>query len=169
MTSNNGTINADLNQQYQTLASIFTEQIDCLDRLLDCIHTERTALAELETETVIEVSNQKQQLMTQAETTMTEAKALIEPLKDDDPEASVEALFKDLDPTGDLNRLRERMIALTDRCLIENRQNSVQIRRQNQQVHAALCVLRGEDHQKPFYTAQGERSVGYGNRILGKA
>ena len=169
MTSNNISVNDDFNQQYQALASIFIEQIDCLDRLLDCIHTERTALADLATETVIEVSEQKQSLMTQAETTMVQAKALIEPLKDDDPEASVEALFKDLDPTGDLNRLRERMIALTDRCLIENRQNSVQIRRQNQQVHAALCVLRGEDQQKPFYTAQGERSVGYGNRILGKA
>ena len=161
--SNNPLVSKD------ALADVFNQQLIHLDALLDCILSERQALIDLETETVIQVSEQKKALMTAAEACMQNGRALVEPLKAASPDESIQQIFQRCDPSGDLDRLRERIIALTDRCLNENKRNSIQIRRQNQQVHAALCVLRGEDLHKPFYTASGERSVGYSARVLGKA
>jgi len=149
--------------------NIFRSKIEHLEELLTTIITERTALSGNLIDEVQKTAEHKQTLMKAVEQTVRQSKTLLEHLEQTMPGHTQPAILDWCDPSGALNHLRDQISEITSRCQAENQPNGIRAQRQNQSVHTALDILRGEGLPSAFYQATGEPSRGHDARSLGKA
>ena len=159
----------DPKQVESALTQLFTHQLGLLSDLVEKITSERNALSDRVSDRIILLAQEKQSLMESLESCLSQGQTILSHLRGAMPDQSTTELMTWCDPSGDLDRLRVMVMDKTEQCLVQNRQNGVQIQRQQMSTRKALSVIRGEPMTSTAYTASGQVGEVPTPRLLGEA
>lgn len=156
-------------QQAQDLAAILSREIDCMQRLLDVLKKEYTALINTDVGNLEQATTVKNAaLAEQAELSKLRGQFLTSASYSDSLEG-LQSFIADCAPSQELETALVSLTALAQQCQINNRENGRLILQKQEQTRGALSVLRQTEQSSTIYSGQGIADVTDSSRTLGKA
>jgi flagellar biosynthesis/type III secretory pathway chaperone len=149
----------------QALHAVLTGQVHCTELLLDCLTTERSALARRDMDTVQQTTAEKLRLSQELETLEQRRERLVAELGFG---AGNRRPGKWHDSLPACKRLWKQVLDNLENCRNSNLTNGGILEASRQHVEQALCILRGQSGAATLYSQDGDAAADLGRRELGK-
>ena len=152
-----------------SLEAVLTQEVECTERLLESLETERSALAQRDITVLAQSTEEKLQRAQQLEALEQERQRLLAGMGFTGDVADLSKYFESL--PGNTHRLRDlwqQILANTEACRTSNLTNGGILEASRQHVEQALCILRGQAGSPSLYDPNGETAPHLGQRELGK-
>ena len=151
------------------LQAVLTQEVECTERLLESLETERSALVQRDMSALAGSTEQKLALTQRLETLEKEREQLLAGIgfTGQAPELSA-YLATHAGATLRLRDLWQQVLANTEACRNANLTNGGILEVSRQHVEHALCILRGQAGSPSLYDPNGETAPHLGQRELGK-
>ncbi len=155
--------------QEQQLASLLSNEIDCLQQLLGILKQEYEALLNADIEALEQATAAKNlALAAQAEITQSRRNMTIQASFSATNEG-LQQLIATCENQQELTASFSRLTALAQQCQTTNRSNGRLILQKQQQARGALDIIRQTDPNTPTYSVEGMATDSQDTRTLGKA
>ena len=151
------------------LEAVLTQEVECTERLLKSLETERSALAQRDMTALARSTEDKVAQIQALETLERERERLLAEMGFTGKVTDLNEYFQAL--PGKTQRLRElwqQLLANTEACRKDNLTNGGILEASRQDVEQALCILRGQAGSPSLYDPNGETAPHLGQRELGK-
>jgi flagellar biosynthesis protein FlgN len=147
------------------LHTVLTGQVRCTELLLDCLTTERSALARRDLDKVQQTTAEKLRLSQELETLEQRRETLVAELGFG---AGKRRPGKWYDSLPACRRLWKQVLDNLENCRNSNLTNGGILEASRQHVEQALCILRGQSGAPALYGQDGDTAADLGRRELGK-
>ena len=155
--------------QEQQIASLLSNEIDCLQKLLNILKQEYDALLNADIEAIEQATAAKNQaLAAQAATTQSRRNMTIQASFSGTNEG-LQQLIATCENQQELSASFSQLTSLAQQCQATNRSNGRLILQKQQQARGALDIIRQTDTNTPTYSGQGMTTASQDTRTLGKA
>ena len=151
------------------LQAVLTQEVECTERLLESLETERSALAKRDMSALAGSTEQKLALTQRLETLEQDRERLLAGMGFSGQASDLSAYLATL--TGATQRLRDlwqQVLANTEACRKANLANGGILEASRQHVEQALSILRGQAGSPSLYDPNGATAPHLGQRELGK-
>jgi len=150
------------------LETTLTQEVECTRQLLDCLESERAALAARDLDALEATTRSKFDCSKQLEALEAQRGTLIESLGFENTPDNLQTCFKTLPCADRLLQLWGQVLENIQSCQTSNLTNGSILESGRQHVEQALCVLRGQTGAPAVYAQDGEARANLGQRELGK-
>ena len=150
------------------LETLLTQEVQCSERLLECLEAERSALAQRDMDALEQTTQKKIEQTQLLERLETQREKIISELGYESGSHGLRQCFKNLPRCENLNRLWQQIMANIESCQTGNLTNGGILESSRQHVEHALCILRGQSGTPSLYDTNGSTSASLGQRELGK-
>ena len=151
------------------LQAVLMHEVECTERLLASLETERSALAQRDMTALAGSTEQKLALTERLETLEQERERLLAAMGFTGQRSDLSAyLATHAGATHRLGDLWQQVLANTEACRKANLTNGGILEASRQHVEQALCILRGQAGSPSLYDPNGETAPHLGQRELGK-
>jgi len=153
----------------RSLEAVLTQEVECTERLLKSLETERSALAQRDMTALARSTEDKLAQTQQLEALEQERERLVASMGFTGKAADLSDCFAGLPGmTHNLLDLWQQVLANTEACRKHNLTNGGILEASRQHVEQALCILRGQAGSPSLYNPNGETAPHLGQRELGK-
>mgnify|MGYP000007610944 FL=1 len=151
------------------LQAVLTQEVECTERLLESLETERSALAQRDMSALAGSTEQKLALTQRLETLEQDRERLLAGMGFSGQKSELSAyLATHTGATQGLRDLWAQVLANTEACRKANLANGGILEASRQHVERALCILRGQAGSPSLYDPNGATAPHLGQRELGK-
>jgi len=150
------------------LEALLTQEIQCTERLLECLEAERSALARRDMDALEQTNQQKIEQTQLLKRLERQREKIVSELGFETGSRGLRQCFKSLPQHENLNRLWQQIMANIESCQTGNLTNGGILESNRQHVEHALCILRGQSGSPSLYDTNGGTSADLGQRELGK-
>jgi len=150
------------------LELVLTREVQCSERLLQCLEAERSALTERDMDGLETSINNKIQYTQSLEQLERERENLVSELGFAADAEGLRLCFNSLPQADNLKRLWQRVLSNIEACRSSNLTNGGILESGRQHVEQALSILRGQSGSPSLYDTRGGHSANLGQRELGK-
>jgi len=150
------------------LESVLTREVQCSERLLECLEAERSALTKRDMDGLETSINNKIQYAQSLEQLERERESLVSELGFASDADGLRLCFNSLPQADNLKRLWQQLIANIEACRSSNLTNGGILESGRQHVEQALSILRGQSGSPSLYDTRGSHAANLGQRELGK-
>jgi flagellar biosynthesis/type III secretory pathway chaperone len=151
------------------LQSVLTQEVECTERLLESLKTERSALAQRDMSALAGSTERKLALTQRLETLEEEREQLLAGMGFTGQASDLTAYLATHAGVADkLLDLWQRVLGNTEACRRANLTNGGILEASRQNVEQTLRILRGQTGSPSLYDPNGETAPHLGQRELGK-
>jgi flagella synthesis protein FlgN len=147
------------------LEVVLVQEVECTERLLKSLETERSALAGRDTAALARSTEEKLEHTQKLERLERERERLLAEMGFAGDLADLNKCFESLPgKTHSLRALWQQILANTEACRTSNLTNGGILEASRQHVEQALCILRGQSGAPSLYDPKGETAPYLGQR-----